>query len=970
MSDDPDAASLFNVHNAQFIGELYDIYLTNPGSVDESWQEFFNNIRSIQEDDLKTLQTPNWVSANSKVIGAVEVGKKNSNANKNLRVESDLDVRRAALDSLRAIMLIRAYRIRGHLKANLDPLKLMEPNPHTELDPSHYGFGENDWDRPIFIDNALGLETATLCEIMEILEKTYCGSIGVEYMHMQDPAQKIWIQNRIEQIKNNTDFTVLGKKTILERITAAECFEKFLAVKYVGTKRFGLDGTESIIPALEQILKRGSQLGLEEVVVGMAHRGRLNVLCNFMEKPFRAIISEFLGNPANPEDAGGSGDVKYHMGSSADREFDGKMVHLTLNANPSHLEVVNPVVVGRVRAKQAQRDDVERKKVLGVLMHGDAAFAGQGIVAEVFDFSQLRGYRTGGTIHVIINNQIGFTTDPAYSRSSPYSTDVAKMVMAPIFHVNADDAEAVVHVARIATEFRQEFGVDVVFDIIGYRRFGHNEGDEPMFTQPKMYKKIKNHPTTREIYAQRLEKEGTIEPGGGDLMVGEENARLNSEFDAGINYKPNKADTLDGRWSGLKVAHGEARRGETSVDIDTLKKIGRAMYTVPEGYDLNKKLIRNLDQKKSMFETGVGIDWATAEALAFGSLLVQGNGVRLSGQDSGRGTFSQRHSVWTHQNTEERYIPLNNIDPAQKMFEVIDSPLSEASVLGFEYGFSQAEPNSLILWEAQFGDFANGAQVVMDQFISSGEDKWLRMSGLVLLLPHGYEGQGPDHSSARLERYLQLCGDDNMQVVNCTTPANYFHVLRRQVQRDFRKPLIIMTPKSLLRHKLCVSLLEAMGPDTTFHRVMHDMKPLCTDDKVQKVILCSGKIYYELFQERARLKLQNVFLLRLEQLYPFPRSALLEQLSRFPQAEVVWCQEEPENMGAWTYVDRRIEDVLSELDGSSKRPLYVGRAEAASPATGNFNRHVLEQKKLIDQALTISNRNKKKSTAMSKYAAE
>ena len=970
MSDDPDIASLFNVHNAQFIGELYDLYLSNPGSVDESWQEFFNDVRSSQEDDLKTLQTPNWVSTSSKVIGASEVSKKNNNANQNLSAEADLDIRRATLDSLRAIMLIRAYRIRGHLKANLDPLKLTEVNPHPELDPNHYGFGENDWDRSIFIDNALGLETATLREIMEILEKTYCGSIGVEYMHMQDPAQKIWIQNRIEQIKNNTDFTVLGKKTILERITAAECFEKFLAVKYVGTKRFGLDGTESIIPALEQILKRGSQLGLEEVVVGMAHRGRLNVLCNFMDKPFRAIISEFLGNPANPEDAGGSGDVKYHMGSSADREFDGKMVHLTLNANPSHLEVVNPVVVGRVRAKQAQRDDIERKKVLGILMHGDAAFAGQGIVAEVFDFSQLRGYRTGGTIHVIINNQIGFTTDPAYSRSSPYSTDVAKMVMAPIFHVNADDAEAVIHVARIATEFRQEFGVDVVFDIIGYRRFGHNEGDEPMFTQPKMYKKIKNHPTTREIYAQRLEKEGIIEPGGGDLMVGEENARLNSEFDAGINYKPNKADTLDGRWSGLKVAHGEARRGETSVDIDTLKKIGRAMYTVPEGYDLNKKLIRNLDQKKSMFETGVGIDWATAEALAFGSLLVQGNGVRLSGQDSGRGTFSQRHSVWTHQNTEERYIPLNNIDSSQKMFEVIDSPLSEASVLGFEYGFSQAEPNSLILWEAQFGDFANGAQVVMDQFISSGEDKWLRMSGLVLLLPHGYEGQGPDHSSARLERYLQLCGDDNMQVVNCTTPANYFHVLRRQVQRDFRKPLIIMTPKSLLRHKRCVSLLEAMGPGTSFHRVMHDMKPLCNDDKVQKVILCSGKIYYELFQERARLKLKNIFLLRLEQLYPFPRSALLEQLSRFPQAEVVWCQEEPENMGAWTYVDRRIEDVLSELDGSSKRPLYAGRAEAASPATGNFNRHVIEQKKLIDQALTISNRNKKKSTAMSKYAAE
>mgnify|MGYP003325834576 FL=1 len=584
-----------------------------------------------------------------------------------------------------------------------------------------------------------------------------------------------------------------------------------------------------------------------------------------MDKPFRAIISEFLGNPANPEDAGGSGDVKYHMGSSADRQFDDKMVHLTLNANPSHLEVVNPVVVGRVRAKQAQREDMERKKVLGILMHGDAAFAGQGIVAEVFDFSELRGYRTGGTIHVIINNQIGFTTSPAYSRSSPYSTDVAKMVMAPIFHVNADDAEAVLHVARIATEFRQEFGVDVVFDIIGYRRFGHNEGDEPMFTKPKMYKKIKTHPTTREIYAQRLEEEGVIASGVGGLMVSNENERLSREFEAGVNYKPNKADTLDGRWSGFTVAHGDVRRGDTSVELNTLKEIGKVLFTVPTGYNLNQKLRRNLDQKKSMFETGIGVDWATAEALAFGSLLIQGNGVRLSGQDSGRGTFSHRHSVWTHQESEERYIPLNNLGEQQKTFEVIDSPLSEASVLGFEYGFSQAEPNALILWEAQFGDFANGAQVIVDQFISSGEDKWLRMSGLVMLLPHGYEGQGPDHSSARLERYLQLCGDDNMQVVNCTTPANYFHVLRRQLRRDFRKPLIIMTPKSLLRHKLCVSTLEAMGPGTSFHRVMHDMKPLCDDNKVEKVILCSGKIYYELFQERARIGSQNVFLLRLEQ---------------------------------------------------------------------------------------------------------
>jgi 2-oxoglutarate dehydrogenase E1 component len=943
-----DDSSFLNGANAPYVAELYDRYLDNPGSVDESWRDCF----AALADGVASSRGASWARTSSRVIGqqdedAPPVAKATTSG------ASEADIRRATLDSLRAIMLIRAYRIRGHLKAKLDPLQLAAPEPHPELDPSHYGFGPDDWDRPIFIDNVLGLEVATLHEIMQALEETYCGSIGVEYMHMQDPAQKIWIQRRIEQIHNHTDFTALGKKTILERLTAAECFEKFLATKYVGTKRFGLDGCESVIPALEQILKRGSQLGLEEVVVGMAHRGRLNVLCNFMDKPFRAIISEFLGNPANPEEVGGSGDVKYHMGVSADRSFDDKMVHLTLNANPSHLEVVNPVVVGRVRAKQAQRGDTNRKKVLGLLMHGDAAFAGQGIVAETFDFSELRGYRTGGTIHVIINNQIGFTTSPSFSRSSPYSTDVAKMVMAPIFHVNADDAEAVIHVARIVTEFRQEFGVDVVFDIIGYRRLGHNEGDEPMFTQPAMYKKIATHPSTREIYARRLEAEGLIEAGGGDAMVAEQNAFLNQEFEAGVSYKPNKADWLDGKWSGFKAAHGDARRGQTSVETGTLRKIGETLCTVPEGLNINSKLQRVLTQKQRMFETGEGFDWATAEALAFGSLLMEGNSVRLSGQDSGRGTFSHRHSVWVDQETEDRYIPLNHLGADQAHYEVIDSPLSEAAVLGFEYGFSQAEPNALILWEAQFGDFANGAQVIVDQFISSGEHKWLRMSGLVMLLPHGYEGQGPEHSSARLERYLQLCGEDNMQVVNCSTPASYFHVLRRQLRRDFRKPLVIMTPKSLLRHKLCTSSLDEMGPGTTFHRVMYDNATLCDDADVKRVVLCSGKVYYDLYEEREKRGIKDIFFLRLEQLYPFPRAALTQELARFPQAEVVWCQEEPWNMGAWTYLDRKIEDVLIELDGACKRPVYAGRPEAASPATGSHRRHVREQEALVNDALTL-----------------
>ncbi|MEQ8864312.1 MAG: 2-oxoglutarate dehydrogenase E1 component [Thalassobaculum sp.] len=952
MSTDDLDLTFLNGANAPFMAELYARYLAKPTSVDESWRSYFDQLQDEAGAAAHDADGPSWAPRRTKVIGAADPA--NENARSGNKAPAAADVRAATLDSLRAIMLIRAYRIRGHLRAKLDPLGLDEPTPHPELDPETYGFTDADWDRPIFINHVLGLETATLREIMDLLEATYCGSIGVEFMHIQDPAQKAWIQERIEQIRNQTDFTDRGKRAILDRLTAAECFEKFLAVKYVGTKRFGLDGSETLIPALEQILKRGSQIGIEEVVLGMSHRGRLNVLCNFMDKPFRAIISEFLGNPANPEDAGGSGDVKYHMGVSADREFDGANVHLTLNANPSHLEIVNPVVLGRVRAKQVQRGDKNRKKVMGVLLHGDAAFAGQGVVAETFDFSSLRGYKTGGTIHIIVNNQIGFTTSPHYSRSSPYPTDIAKMVMAPIFHVNADDPEAVIHVTRIATEFRQEFGVDVVVDMIGYRRFGHNEGDEPTFTQPLMYAKIGSQPTTRQIYADQLTREGVIAEGEGDRLVEEQNAYLAQEFESGLSYKANKADWLEGKWSGIKVASGDARRGETAVPVDELKRIGSKLCEVPESLDINRKLTRFIEGRRKAVESGEGVDWSFGEALAFGSLLASGVPVRLSGQDSGRGTFSQRHSVYIDQTTEERYVPLNHVKEGQAQYEVIDSPLSEAGVLGFEYGYSQAEPNALVMWEAQFGDFANGAQVIVDQFISSGEAKWLRLSGLVMLLPHGYEGQGPEHSSARLERYLQLCGEDNMQVVNCTTPANYFHVLRRQLNRDFRKPLIVMTPKSLLRHKLCVSTFAEMGEGTTFHRVLYDNEILCDDKDVKRVVLCSGKVYYDLYEERAKRGIKDVFFLRLEQLYPFPQKALLHELSRFPQADVVWCQEEPQNMGSWTFLDRRLEDVLIELDGACRRPRYVGRAEAASPATGNHGRHVREQQKLVDEALTVS----------------
>ncbi len=942
--------------NAAFIAELYARYVENPASVDPSWQQFF---AELQEDGRAVLHELRGASWAPRLTERVVNGGNGAAGAVALRPTDEigaLAIRAAAKDSIRVLMLIRAYRVRGHLEANLDPLQLKPQEPHPELDPRSYGFTEADMDRPIFIDSVLGLDAAPLRQIIRIVRETYCGNIGVEYMHIQDPAQKSWIQERIESIRNQTQFTPVGKRAILERLTAAELFERFLDRKYTGTKRFGLDGAESTIPALEQILKRGSQLGLDEVVIGMAHRGRLNVLANVLGKPYAAIFSEFQGNPANPEDVQGSGDVKYHLGTSSDREFDGRVVHLSLTANPSHLEAVNTVVLGKVRAKQVQKRDTKRDQTMALLLHGDAAFAGQGLVAETLDLSDLKGYRVGGTIHFIVNNQIGFTTNPVNSRSGPYCSEVAKIVQAPIFHVNGDDPEAVVHVARIAIEFRQQFKKDVVIDMFCYRRFGHNEGDEPAFTQPLMYKRISQHPTTRAMYAERLLKEGTIGPDDASRLVNDFQAHLEAEFEAAGSYKPNKADWLEGAWSGFEIASGEDRRGETAVEIETLREVGRALTAVPRDFNANRKILRQLETKKQMFETGEGIDWATAEALAFGTLLVEGASVRLSGQDCGRGTFSQRHAVLIDQETEAHYLPLNHVRVGQAQFEVIDSPLSEAGVLGFEYGYSLAEPKSLVVWEAQFGDFANGAQVIIDQFMSSGESKWLRMSGLTLLLPHGYEGQGPEHSSARLERYLQLCADDNLQVVNCTTPANYFHVLRRQLHRNFRKPLIAMTPKSLLRHKLAVSRLVDMGSGTTFHRVLYDNEKLCEDKDVRRVVLCSGKVYYDLFEERAKRGQTDVFFLRLEQLYPFPHKALRTELARFPHAEVIWCQEEPKNMGAWTAVAPEIEAVMTKIGHVQERPRYVGRPAAAAPATGLLRRHNREQAQLVDEALTLPRR--------------
>ena len=953
--------------NAPFIEELYERYLGDPNAVDAEWRTFFEALGEQKSDVLAEVRGASWAPNGAHVIGAVDPETLPSPANRNVKGngaaapgaiagKTEEAIRAAALDTSRAFLLIRSYRIRGHLEADLDPLGLIRRELHRELDPATYGFGEADWERPILIFGSLGLgESATLRQIWDRLRRTYCGRIGVEYMHISDPDQKAWIQERIEHIENHTEFTVEGRKMILQRVVEAEGLEHYLGVKFVGTKRFGLDGGESLIPGIEQILKRGGQLGVRDVVIGMPHRGRLNTLVHVMHKSYTALFSEFQGRSSQPEEMRGSGDVKYHLGASADREFDGNVIHLSLAPNPSHLEAVNPVVLGKARAKEDQRGDADRSQVMAILMHGDAAFAGQGLVAESLDLSDLGGYRIGGCIHFVVNNQIGFTTLPTYSRSGPYCTEVAKIVQAPILHVNGDDPEAVVHVSRIATEFRQHFKRDIVIDMFCYRRYGHNESDEPMFTQPHMYKEIGAHKTVKQVYATRLETEGVVTAAEVAALDAELRQKLDKALEAATNYKPNKADWLEGKWTGFTVAPGEEdRKGVTAVELEQLKTVGHALSEPPKNFDLNRKITRQLLEKRKTIDTGENIDWATGEALAWGTLLAEGTPVRLSGQDSGRGTFSQRHSVLVDQTTEAKYIPLNNVAPGhQAHFEVIDSPLNEGGVLGFEYGYSSAEPNALVLWEAQFGDFANGAQVIIDQFICSGESKWLRMNGLVMLLPHGYEGQGPEHSSARLERYLQLSAEDNWQVINPTTPANYFHALRRQMRRSFRKPLIVMTPKSLLRHKECVSTLADFGPGSSFRRILAETDQLAAADLRRLGELCSGKVYFDLVAERRKRKIDDIAILRIEQLYPFPFSRLGVRLAQYPNAEVVWCQEEPENMGAWHFADRRIERALAGLNVKATRPVYVGRPEAASPATGSARKHLKEQADLVDRALTV-----------------
>ncbi len=974
--------------NADYIEDLHARYEDDPGSVSDEWGDFFKALKDDRSAVLKNAEGPSWqkpnwpIPANGELVSAFDGDWGQLETRVATKVqgkaqESGVDlpgtaVHQATQDSVRALMLIRAYRARGHLHAKLDPLGIAKPadDDYNELSPQAYGFTEADFDRKIYIDNVLGLEFATIREMVDILERTYCSTLGVEFTHISNPQEKGWLQERIEGPDKGIAFTDEGKRAILNKLIEAEGFEKFIDVKYKGTKRFGLDGGEALLPALEQIIKRGGQLGLKEIVFGMAHRGRLNVLSQVMGKPLRAIFHEFKGGSFKPEDVEGSGDVKYHLGASSDREFDQNNVHLSLTANPSHLEIVNPVVMGKARGKQDQiagrtRTEIvpleTRAQIMPLLIHGDAAFAGQGVVAECFGLSGLRGHRVAGSLHFIINNQIGFTTNPRFSRSSPYPSDVAKTVEAPIFHVNGDDPEAVVYAAKVATEFRMKFHKPVVIDMFCYRRYGHNEGDEPAFTQPIMYKTIRQHPTTLEIYSKKLVEGGVVSQEEVDARKAEWRKIVDDEFEAGQSYLPNKADWLDGAWSGLRKAeeHEEPRRGVTGVPSKTLKDIGVKLATVPDDFNVHKTIRRFLDNRAKMIDTGEGIDWATGEALAFGTIVAEGHPVRLSGQDSERGTFSQRHSVLYDQEDESRYIPLAHVAKGQAIYEVINSMLSEEAVLGYEYGYSLSEPNALTLWEAQFGDFANGAQVVIDQFISSGERKWLRMSGLVLLLPHGYEGQGPEHSSARLERFLQMCAEDNMQVANVTTPANYFHILRRQLKRDFRKPLILMTPKSLLRHKRAVSSLSEMAGDTSFHRLLWDDAELRKDspiklvknDKIRRVVMCTGKVYYDLLEEREKRGIDDIYLLRLEQLYPFPAKALITELSRFKQAEMVWCQEEPKNMGAWSFIDPYLEWVLDHIGSKKRRVRYTGRQAAASPATGTMSIHQKQLAAFLEDAL-------------------
>lgn len=940
-----------------YLEELQRAWEVDPQSVDESWDNFFRNF-------VGQASTSPGISGQT------------------------------IQESMRLLLLVRAYQVNGHMKAKLDPLGLEEREIPVDLDPALYGFTEADLDREFFLGVwrmsgflSENRPVQTLRSILNRLEQAYCGTIGYEYMHIPDRDKCNWLREKIETVIPR-GYNAERRLVMLDRLIWSTQFENFLATKWTAAKRFGLEGAETLIPGMKEMFDRSADMGVESIVIGMSHRGRLNVLGNVVRKPLRQIFSEFSGGtkPASGEFGSytGTGDVKYHLGTSYDRPTrGGKRIHLSLVANPSHLEAVDPVVVGKTRAKQYYSNDKERKKNLAILIHGDGSFAGQGVVYETLHLSALPNYTTGGTIHMVVNNQVAFTTDPMSGRSSQYCTDVAKALNAPIFHVNGDDLEAVVHACELAAEWRQTFQSDVVVDIVCYRRFGHNEIDEPSFTQPKMYKVIRNHPQALDLYEKQLIEMGQLSKEEIDALHKKVNSILNEEFISSKEYVPNRRDWLAAYWAGFKSPEQLSRIRNTGVKPEILKNVGKAITSIPETFKPHRAVKRVYDQRAQMIETEEGVDWAVGEALAFATLLVEGNHVRLSGQDVERGTFSHRHSVLHDQETGERYCPLDHVimNQPEEMFTVSNSSLSEFGVLGFELGYSMENPNSLVLWEAQFGDFANGAQVIFDQFISSGESKWLRQSGLVVLLPHGYDGQGPEHSSARLERYLQMSDDNpfvipemdptlrtqiqqcNWQIVNVTTPANYFHVLRRQINRDFRKPLIVMSPKNLLRHKDCKSNLSEFddvqghpGFDkqgTRFKRLIKDQNDHSNlEEGIKRLILCSGKIYYELDEERQRLQRKDVAICRVEQLCPFPYDLVQRELKRYPNAEIVWCQEEPMNMGAYSYITPRLTTAMTALGrGKYEDIKYVGRAPSAATATGFSQLHVKEQREVLETAL-------------------
>ncbi|MCG8592066.1 MAG: 2-oxoglutarate dehydrogenase E1 component [Proteobacteria bacterium] len=851
----------------------------------------------------------------------------------------------------RVLRIIHSYRARGHRIAETDPLGVRD-DYFPELDPAHYGFGSEDMDRPYIAGDLPGGPVQPLRQILDRLRATYCRRVGVEFTHVQDPGRRSWLMKRMEESENTTDFDTAERLRVLEKLSAAELFERFLHTKFLGQKRFSLEGAESLIPLLDTIVEESPTHGIREIVLGMAHRGRLNVLSNVMGKSVESIFSEFEDS-ALLDSPFGSGDVKYHKGYSNDRRTrTGERIHLTLTSNPSHLEAVDPVMEGRAKAKQVRAGDEKGRTIAPVCVHGDAAFAGQGIVAETLNLSQLRGYSTGGTVHVIVNNQIGFTTTPTEARSTLYCTDVAKMIQVPVFHVNGDDPEAVLHCVKLALSYRQRFGDDVVIDMVCYRRHGHNEGDEPSFTQPKLYAKIRKRPSVRKLYTERLLEIGILRDDDVQRIEQDLNDQLQQALQVIKSRPPGPDEPYEprGPWTGFARTRPD-EEPDTGVPIERLAQISERLGQVPSGFGVHKKLASLLEKRGKSIAQSVPLDWAMGEALAFGSLLLEGTPVRLSGQDSSRGTFSHRHAVFVDQESGEEYAPLDHIAETQARFEVYDSLLSEAAVLGFEYGYSLADPTTLTLWEAQFGDFANGAQVIIDQFITSAHVKWQRMSGLVMLLPHGYEGQGPEHSSARVERFLQLCAEDSMQVVNCTTPAQYFHVLRRQVRRTYRAPLVIFTPKSLLRLPAATSRHPELLEGTCFEPVIDDALSSADPDAVKRVVFCSGKVYYDLLAEREKRygdRAAAVALVRVEELYPWHGERIAEIVTRYANIDrVTWCQEEPANMGAWTFVRDRIQDVLRPQVSLA----YAGRVASASPAVGSRRVHNREQMALLEAAL-------------------